>query len=338
MMKFLKGITAGVFSISLLIAPAMPPSFMGAAMRVEATSTQMKPVYASIETNAYTTRSSKSKRVMTIPYGVRLERTAVNSSWSQIRYKGRTGWVASRDLVEIKKTEVMDAKKALTLYASRSTKSKAVTKVPAAKQVTRLAVNKSWSQVKYGSKTGWVASSQLKARYVKENFAPRSYQLKEEAPLLSTYTTSGTTFTSIPKETIVASAERYNSWYKVTFNKKTGWVNGKYLTAYKAPTDAVSVAKQLFGSAAKVESDNTIYIISSSVYAIVGSGSSSIEKGNQDAYTKLAKVIVARHGGDSGQLASYMWNARPGQKYAAGVNLGKFRITMHPSGGAMVTW
>lgn len=235
MMKILKGITAGILSITLLSAPTMPLSFTGETVRVEA-STQVKAMYANVDTNAYTTRSSKSKRVMTIPYGVRLERTAVNSSWSQVRYKGITGWVASRDLVEIKKTEVMDTKKAVTLYASRSTKAKAVTKVPAAKQVTRLAVNKSWSQVKYGSKTGWVASSQLKARYVKESFAPRPYQLKEDAPLQSTYTTSGTRLTSILKGTVVVSAERYNSWYKVTFNGKTGWVSGKYLTDYKAPT------------------------------------------------------------------------------------------------------
>lgn len=338
-MKFLKGFTAGMLCIALLCTPSMGLSLTGETSQVEA-SVQTKSMYANIDTNVYTTRSSKSKRLMTIPYGVRIERIAVNSSWSQIRYKGKAGWVASRNLVEIKKTEVLDTKKTVTLYASRSTKAKAVMKVPANKQVTRLAVNKSWSQVKYGSKTGWVASSQLKTRYVKENFAPRSYQLKEEAPLQSTYTTSGTTLTSIPKETIVASAERYNSWYKVTFNKKTGWVNGKYLTAYKAPTtDAVSVAKQVFGSDYEISgSGNYVLVKGNDVYAFSGNGTASVAKGDKSVYLKMAKVIVSMYGGDANKLANYMWDARPGQKYADGVSYGKYTINMHPSGGASVSW
>ncbi|MHC9161518.1 SH3 domain-containing protein [Exiguobacterium profundum] len=337
-MKIFKALMTGVLSVALLSAPVSEFSLDTGVQKVEA-STQVKAMYAKKQVSAYKSRSSKSGRIMTIPYGVRVDRLSIQSSWSQVRYKGKIGWVASRDLVEIKKTEVLDTKKTLTMYASRSTKAKAVTKVPANKQVTRLAVNKSWSQVKYGSKTGWVASSQLKTRYVKENFAPRSYQLKEEAPLQSTYTTSGTTLTSIPKETIVASAERYNSWYKVTFNKKTGWVNGKYLTAYKAPTDAVSVAKQVFGSGYTISGsgyDVTVY--NDDVYGGTGSKLLSIKYGSQSDYGKFAQLVTSLHGGDAAELANYMWNARPGQKHWRGVQYDKYFIGADPSGGVMVTW
>ncbi|ACQ70004.1 SH3 domain-containing protein [Exiguobacterium sp. AT1b] len=339
-MKILKGITAGLLSIALLGAPATP--FIGEAPQVEA-STQVKGMHANVETEAYTTRSSKSKRVMTIPFGASLERTAVNSSWSQVRYKGKTGWVASRDLMEVKKTDVMDTKKTVTLYASRSTKAKIVTKVPAAKQVTRLAVNKSWSQVTYGSKTGWVASSQLKARYTKETFVPRIYQVKEDAPLQSTYATNGETLVSIPKEFIVSSGERYNSWYKVTFSGKTGWVHSKYLTSYKIK-DAVYTAHKLFGTKYDYSGSGKEVIISGDKIDAYTRGESAsiisypLEKADYSFYVKTAKLITSLHGGDTDTLANYMWNARPGQKYADGMYYGKYYVIMHPRGGISVIW
>lgn len=339
-MKILKGIIAGLLSIALLGAPATP--FIGEAPQVEA-STQVKGMHANVETEAYTTRSSKSKRVMTIPFGASLERTAVNSSWSQVRYKGKTGWVASRDLMEVKKTEVMDTKKTVTLYASRSTKAKTVTKVPAAKQVTRLAVNKSWSQVTYGSKTGWVASSQLKTRYTKETFVPRIYKVKEIAPLQKTYATNGETLVSIPKEFIVSSGERYNSWYKVTFNGKTGWVHSKYLTSYKIK-DAVYTAHKLFGTKYDYSgSGKEVHVFGDSIDAFTGNDLASIasyplEKADYSFYVKTAKLITSLQGGDTDTLANYMWNARPGQKYWDGVQYGKYYITAYSGGGVTLSW
>lgn len=124
----------GVLSVALLSAPVSEFSFDTGVQKVEA-SAQVKAMYAKKQVSAYESRSSKSERVMTVPYGVRVDRLSIQSSWSQVKYKGKIGWVASRDLVEIKKTEVLDTKKAITMYASRSTKAKAVTKVPAAKQL-----------------------------------------------------------------------------------------------------------------------------------------------------------------------------------------------------------
>ena len=340
-MKIFKALMTGVLSVALLSAPASEFSFDTGVQKVEA-SAQVKAMYAKKQVSAYKSRSSKSGRVMTIPYGVRVDRLSIQSSWSQVRYKGKIGWVASRDLVEIKKTEVLDTKKTITMYASRSTKAKAVTKVPANKQVIRLAVNKSWSQVKYGGKTGWVASSQLKPRYTRETFALRAYQVKEEAPLQSIYTTNGKVLLSIPEQTIVSSVERYNSWYKVTFNGKTGWINGKYLTVYKAPTattDALAVAKQVFGSGYTISgSGNDVTVSGDDVYGGTGNRLLLIKYGSQNDYTKFARIVTMVHGGDADTLSNYMWNARPGQKYWSGVQYDKYEISADPSGGVVVTW
>ena len=347
--------------------------------------------------------NSKSKVVLKLAKGAKFSSSYRFGEYYKVTTRGKTGYIHSSEFTKYvaPKSVTMYAKKNLKVYSSTSTKSKSKGTLKTGNAVIRISTKGSWSQIKVGTVTGWVASRDLQttkpvvkapakkpttskpapskpapskpapskpapskpkpAPVVTEKFTAKAFTVTANLTVRSTYSASGKALTTIPNGMVIKSGERYNGWYKVTFNGKTGWVSGKYLTAYKAPTtttppptpakpkpdpkpepkpvdNAGEVAKQLFGSAANVENDNTIYVISSSVYAIVGSGSSSIEKGNQDAYTKLAKVIVARHGGDSGQLASYMWNARPGQKYAAGVNFGKYRITMHPSGGAMVTW
>ncbi|KDN57626.1 SH3 domain-containing protein [Exiguobacterium sp. AB2] len=340
-MKVLKGITAGVLCLTLISEPGMNLSFTGEISHAEA-STQTKAMFANVKTNVYVNRSTKSKRVIKIPYGARVERLSVQASWSEVRYNGKKGWVASRDLVEIRKTEVLDTKQTVTMYASRSTKAKAITSIPANKQVTRLAINKSWSQVKYGNHTGWVANSQLKLRYTSETFAPRAYQLKEDAPLQNTYTTNGKMLVSIPKQTIVSSSERYNGWYKVTFNGKTGWVNGKYLVAYtpvSSTVDPIDVAKKIYGSDYKITgSGYSITIDGQNQYTGMGPKVLVIEMGDREDYARAARLITELHGGNASTLAEYMWSARPGQRYWSGVNLGKYEISADASGGVVVVW
>lgn len=322
-MKLLKAIMTGVLSIALLSVPVSGFSFDSGIQKVEA-STQVKAMYAKKQVSAYKSRSSKSGRIMTIPYGVRIDRLATQSSWSQVRYKGKIGWVASRDLVEIKKTEVLDTKKVVTLYASRSTKAKTVTKVPANKQVTRLATNKSWSQVKYGGKTGWAASSSLKLRYTKETFALKKYRVKEgaPAPLQSSYSTGSEVIATLPDFGVVESVERYNNWYKVTFDKKTGWVEAKYLTTYKRETVYEALERIFYGSSYDIlyePYDSKVFksIDGEIIELYYRDGfvtlSYSIDRLNQNVareeYNKVAKFITAIHGGDPNKLSTTMWDA-----------------------------
>lgn len=117
-------------------------------------------------------------------------------------------------------------------------------------------------------------------------------------------------------------------------------MNGKYLTAYKAPTmDAVSVAKQVFGSEYTIEgSDNGVYIRGDGVSSFVGSVDASIREGDNSVYVKTAKVITSLYGGDASKLANYMWNARPGQKHWDGIQYGKYYVVASSTGGVIVRW
>lgn len=348
-MKLLKAMMTGVLSIALLSAPVSGFSFDSGIQTVEA-STQVKAMYAKRQVSAYKSRSSTSGSVMTIPYGVRIDRLATQSSWSQVRYKGKIGWVASRDLVEIKKTEVFDTKKVVTLYASRSTKAKAVTKVPSNKQVTRLATNKSWSQVKYGGKTGWVASSSLKLRYTKETFALKKYRVKEVAPLQSSYSTSSDVIATLPDFGVVESVERYNNWYKVTFDKKTGWVEAKYLTTYKKESvkeamfriygDSYEIFRATYGFTAR-KSDDIVsvefdYYDNNAILEIYHKDELNPQK---DEYLKAAKVITLFNGGDPNTLADKMFYMdTEGYKWEDDIVYDKYKISLDSSGDMHVDW
>lgn len=303
-----------IFAISFVPALGFLPKSLNS--QVEA-SIYLESMYVNVKVEAYASRSTKSKRVMTIPEGAPVDRLAQEASWSNIRYNGKTGWVASRTLVGITKIEVLDTKQNVTMYASRSTKGKVVTKIPANKQVSRLEVNQSWSNVKYGSKNGWVPTSQLNLRYTKETFAPRQYKLKENAPLQSTYTSSGKKISSIPKNTIVKSAEKYNQWFKITHNNKTGWVQAKYLQTYKSP---LKVAQNIYGSNYTITSHNGDLMITDDILHTVALFDEGlvIEYGTRNEYDKAAKLITTLHGGSASELSDYMWSALWGYSYTYG--------------------
>lgn len=145
-------------------------------------------MYANKATKAYTTRSTKGKVAFNISSGGKVTRLGVNGSWSQVKVGTKTGWVASRDLsasapVVVKAVEMMANKKA-TVYTTRSTKGKVAFTVPAKAKVTRLAVNASWSQIKYNGKTGWVASSSLSAIQIgaiKTQYGSHTYGVNNQA-------------------------------------------------------------------------------------------------------------------------------------------------------------
>ena len=267
---------------------------------------------------------------MTIPEGAPVDRLDQKTSWSNIRYNGKTGWVASRSLVGITKIEVLDTKQNVTMYASQSTKGKVVTKIPSNKQVYRLAINKSWSNVQYGNKKGWIPTSQLNLRYTKETFAPRQYKIKENAPLQTTYTLGGKKITSIPKNKIVKSAEKYNQWFKVTYNNKTGWIQAKFLQLYKVPgpkESPLKVAQRIYGSDYTITNYDDMLMITDDIAfhsaALFYNEGFIIEYGTREEYNKAAKLITTLYGGSSSELSEYMWSALRGYDHT----YGKYRIS-----------
>lgn len=352
--------------------------------------------------------NSKSKVVLKLAKGAKFSSSYRLGEYYKVTTRGKTGYIHSSEFTKYvaPKSVTMYAKKNLKVYSSTSTKSKSKGTLKTGNAVIRISTKGSWSQIKVGTVTGWVASRDLQttkpvvkapakkpttskpapskpapskpkpapskpvpskpkpAPVVTEKFTAKAFTVTANLTVRSTYSASGKALTTIPNGMVIKSGERYNGWYKVTFNGKTGWVSGKYLTAYKAPTtktppptpakpkpdpkpepkptpttDAVSIAKQVFGSGYDISGSEGDVVVSgngNSMY--VSSGTSMVKTGDKPMYVNTAKVIVSLHGGDYTTLANYMWDARPGQKYAGGVKYGKYTIMMSPSGGAIVRW
>ncbi|MBT2678808.1 SH3 domain-containing protein [Bacillus sp. ISL-35] len=147
----------------------------------------------------------------------------------------------------------------LNLRSGASTKYKVLYTIPKGKKVTATQRNGNWYKVTYSytikgkntTKTGWVTGSFLKAT---TSSSKSSSALKStlsttvKTPATSYKTTANLNIRSgagtkykviktISKNSIVSSAERKGSWYKVSYqytsNRKkitlTGWVSGSYL-------------------------------------------------------------------------------------------------------------
>ncbi|WP_215112321.1 MULTISPECIES: SH3 domain-containing protein [unclassified Exiguobacterium] len=111
----------------------------------------------------YADSSTQTTQLIQIPTNGKVRSIEKRSSWMKVTYKGKTGWVAVKNLKAYvaPKTESKYANKNMKAYTTRSSKGKVAFTIPKGKKVTRIVVNGSWSQVKYGSKTAWVASRDL---------------------------------------------------------------------------------------------------------------------------------------------------------------------------------
>lgn len=188
----------------------------------------------------YASNSTKSKQLVQIPTNGKVRSIEKRSSWMKVTYNGKTGWVAVKNLKAYvaPKTESKYANKNMKAYTTRSTKGKVAFTVPKGKKVTRIAVNGSWSQVKYGSKTAWVASRDLSSS---APVASRNHGTVQAQSVIKTvkqttaYTTrsqKGKVAFSIPDNTVVKKGAVYGSWAHVTYNGKSAWIPAWNLSDY----------------------------------------------------------------------------------------------------------
>lgn len=136
--------------------------------------------------NMRTGASTKYKRITTIPKGKEVQYLGKKGSWTKVKYGSKSGYVSSTYLkkytvkaptVISKKTTVTAPKTPTATSTSKtyqttanlnmrkgaSTKYSVIKTLPKGAKVTYISKSGSWYKIKYGSKTGWVASSYLKA-------------------------------------------------------------------------------------------------------------------------------------------------------------------------------
>ena len=209
-------------------------------------------------TNRVTTTHALNMRVaggtwhrvlLTIPKGTTLTSIQSNGSWTKVSYGGQTGWVHNDYLQKASMSSSTDkpstvtpssataqTKANLNLRSSKSTKTTVLLTIPKGKTVTVLAVEGSWSKVKYGSKTGYVANTYLTTSGAATPTTPSTGQSINQqfttTANLNVRQGAGVGYplvTTIPNGTVVKATKQSGSWYYVTYNGKSGYVSAGYL-------------------------------------------------------------------------------------------------------------
>ncbi|TCI41555.1 hypothetical protein EVJ27_13680 [Exiguobacterium sp. SH3S2] len=152
------------------------------------------------------------------------------------------------------KTTVYKTKENLNLRSSGSLSSKVLVTIPKNKEVQYISKSGNWYRVKYGAKTGYVSASYITVTtktvspVTPKPATPKpkppattpaktiTYKTKENLNLRSAASWSGKVLFTIPKNKEVTYVSKSGSWYRVTYNGKTGYVASNYLTQVKPTT------------------------------------------------------------------------------------------------------
>lgn len=109
--------------------------------------------------------STKHKVITKIPKGTKVTSDSRIGNWYKVSYKGKTGYVSGSYLKKVAasapKVTTYTTKSAVDMKAGRHRNQKTIVKIPKGKTVTHVKSYGSWTQVKYGSKTGYVPTSSL---------------------------------------------------------------------------------------------------------------------------------------------------------------------------------
>lgn len=228
-----------------------------------ALTTSSQKVVTTAALNLRLAASTSQRVLLTIPKGQTLTPIQTSGSWVKVTYNRQTGWV-HRDFVKATTmtspvtptspsapttpAQTTSAKTTanLNLRVSKSANATIQVTIPKGKAVTVLRVEGAWSQVKYGTRTGYVANTYLTTSSAKP------VPIKEESLAQSFVTTANLNVrqgagigyalvTTIPNGTTVTSSKKSGDWYYVTYNGKSGYVSAGYLkqttTEPTAPTN-----------------------------------------------------------------------------------------------------
>lgn len=222
------------------------------------TSSNKQYYFTSMKAAVKSSKSSKSKTLVTIPSGKQITYLSKSGSWSKVKYAGKTGWVPSSAVeTRNKKTTVVTTTTKFagsavntyfvnTLSALKQSKpsvagvyntSRDLSQIKSGTGATYLNSASVWTQIKVGATTGYVYNWQVtkKTDYkveTKMSSKTSSMWVYTSKNKVSAYngTTKGKKYVmSIPKNKQVQHLYSNGSWKKVSYNGKSGWVAGASL-------------------------------------------------------------------------------------------------------------
>ena len=219
--------------------------------------------------NMRTSASLSATVMMEIPRGATVIVTKESGDWCAVRYRGMNGYCMTKYLTlgitgdkepaeDVLTARVTTKSGSLNLRKSASKNAKILTTIPRNTVITVIERGKTWSEVKYNGKTGFVMNefltfgdseelpdsgsstkpgtdSTTKYSKAKVTTASGSLNLRKKA------SSSATILTTIPRHTIIDVLDIDGTWTKVTYNGKTGYVKSTFLTYLDDTADTPSV-------------------------------------------------------------------------------------------------
>lgn len=195
-------------------------------------------------------RGTNTKVLLTVPRNTAITVVETSGTWSKTTYKKKTGWVASRYLKNAPAAKKPQAKpKAYgyttgftTLRKSATTKSQALSVHQRRTKVESISVSGSWTKVKVGGRTGYMASSHLS----KKNPAVVHRWLKSKQVVRNTTGKRFKVVTTAQKNTKVEWLRTKGSWAGIRTAKGDGWVPTSALAKSAAKAPAKPPAKATY--------------------------------------------------------------------------------------------
>ena len=191
------------------------------------------------------TASAKGKHVITIPKGKRVTATEKFGDWYKVTYSGKTGWVVKNYIKEYHAYSTTAAtyystNKSAGIYENPNTKKKLSYTLPKDYLLTSTqkvvnSIGQTWYRITYNKKHYFIQSTAV-VRKQATSINKTSYQLIQDTDLYSAAGTAHSKLSKIAKGTVITTSYRIGDWYQITHNGKKGYVMGKLLKAYKAPT------------------------------------------------------------------------------------------------------
>ncbi|MBQ1946451.1 MAG: SH3 domain-containing protein [Clostridia bacterium] len=219
--------------------------------------------------NMRTAANLSSTVMMEIPRGAMVIVTKESGDWCAVRYRGMNGYCMTKYLTlgitgdkepaeDVLTARVTTESGSLNLRKSASKSAKILTTIPRNTVITVIERGKTWSEVKYNGKTGFVMNefltfgdseelpdsgsstkpgtdSTTKYSKAKVTTASGSLNLRKKA------SSSATILTTIPRHTVIDVLDIDGTWTKVTYNGKTGYVKSTFLTYLDDTADTPSV-------------------------------------------------------------------------------------------------
>lgn len=143
----------------------------------------------------------------------------------------------------IAKKSVKYTNTTVQLKASRHSKAKTVNTIPKGKTVQYLKGYGSWSQVKYGSKTGYVPTKTLVSSISLQ--ATKTGTLKISTDLKATRHSKSKTLVKIASKAPVFILKDFGSWTQVKYRGKTGYIPTRNLNSSGTPAKPAPVTSAL---------------------------------------------------------------------------------------------